>query len=133
MAKSIRVSDGIYELAASAGDAVNRSLADQVEYWARLGAALDAAGVTMEQAMRILGGDASLKEQLLSHIASSQAPTHRRRSYSGAASIAARNAQLESDVRLGVRTAESLFALSRDQVRSATFTERSPAAPGDGW
>lgn len=31
MAKPIRVSDGIYDLAASAGEAVNRSLADQLE------------------------------------------------------------------------------------------------------
>ena len=51
MTKSIRVSDGIYELAASAGEAVNRSLADQIEYWARLGASLDAAGITVNKNM----------------------------------------------------------------------------------
>ena len=58
MAKSIRVSDDIYEIAASAGKAANRSLAEQIEYWARLGASLDAAVITMAQALQLLGGDA---------------------------------------------------------------------------
>jgi len=132
MAKSIRVSDGIYELAASAGEAVNRSLADQVEYWARLGAALDTAGITMAQALQLLGGDAALKERVIAHVGQSHA-ARQRRSYKGAASIAARHAQLEDEVTAGKRSPESLFLLSRRQLKSATFVERVPDAPGKGW
>ena len=132
MAKSIRVSDGIYELAASAGEAVNRSLADQVEYWARLGASLDAAGITMTQALQLLGGDAALKERVIAHVGQSRA-TRQRRTYKGAASIAARHAQLEAEVTAGLRSAESLFLLSRKQLKSATFVERAPVAEGTGW
>ncbi len=132
MAKSIRVSDGIYELAASAGEAVNRSLADQFEYWARLGAALDAAGITMAQALQLLGGDAALKERVIAHVGKSRS-ARQRRSYTGAASIAARNAQLDNEVATGLRSPESLFLLSRKQLKSATFVERAPVADGTGW
>jgi ParD-like antitoxin of type II bacterial toxin-antitoxin system len=128
MPKSIRVSDGIYELAASAGEAVNRSLAEQIEYWARLGASLDAAGITM----RLLGGDAALKERVIAHVGQSRS-TRRRRSYTGAAEIAARNAQLDGEVAAGLRSPESLFLLSRKQLKSATFVERAPVARGKGW
>jgi ParD-like antitoxin of type II bacterial toxin-antitoxin system len=132
MPKSIRVSDGIYELAASAGEAVNRSLAEQIEYWARLGASLDAAGITMAQALRLLGGDAALKERVIAHVGQSRS-TRRRRSYTGAAEIAARNAQLDGEVAAGLRSPESLFLLSRKQLKSATFVERAPVARGKGW
>jgi hypothetical protein len=133
MAKSIRVSDGIYELAASAGDAVNRSLADQIEYWARLGAALDAAGLTLAQSLQILGGNTLLKEQLLAHLAAPSARTHRRRAHRGDPAIAARKAQIEQQVEAGQRTAESLFILPRARVKAAEFTQRQPTAPGKGW
>ncbi len=132
MAKSIRVSDGIYELAASAGEAVNRSLADQVEYWARLGAALDGAGITMAQALQLLVGDAALKERVIAHVGKSRS-ARQRRTYTGAASIAARNTQLEAEVTARMRSPESLFLLSRKQLKSATFVERAPVADGTGW
>jgi hypothetical protein len=132
MPKSIRVSDGIYELAASAGEAVNRSLAEQIEYWARLGASLDAAGITMAQALQLLGGDATLKERVIAHVAQTR-PTRQRRTYTGAASIAARNAQLEGEISAGLRSPESLFLLSRKQLKSATFVERASVAGGTGW
>ncbi len=133
MPKSIRVSDGIYELAASAGEAVNRSLAEQVEYWARLGAALDAAGITLAQALQLLGGDAALKERVIAHVGQARSTTHRRRAYTGVASITARNAQLESEVVAGLRSPESLFLLSRKQLKSATFVERTTVVAGKGW
>ncbi|MEQ1683361.1 MAG: hypothetical protein ABL916_06905 [Burkholderiaceae bacterium] len=132
MPKSIRVSDGIYALAASAGEAVNRSLAEQIEYWARLGASLDAAGITMAQALQLLGGDAKLKERVIAHVGQSR-PTRQRRTYTGAASIAARNAQLEDEVSGGLRSPESLFLLSRKQLKSARFVERASVADGTGW
>jgi hypothetical protein len=132
MAKSIRVSDGIYELAAVAGEAVHRSLADQVEYWACLGAALDAAGITMAQALQLLGGDAALKERVIAHVGKARS-TRKRRTYTGAASIRARNAQLDAEVAAGQRSSESLFLLSRQQLKSARFVERAGVAEGSGW
>lgn len=41
MAKSIRISDELYELALSEAALASRSLAQQVEHWSRIGAALD--------------------------------------------------------------------------------------------
>jgi ParD-like antitoxin of type II bacterial toxin-antitoxin system len=57
MAKSIRVSDRLYSLAEATSRKVHRSLAQQVEHWAQLGCALEAAGVTTAQVFDILGGD----------------------------------------------------------------------------
>lgn len=44
MAKSIRISDDLYELAAAQARLMNRSLAQQFEHWASLGQALEQAG-----------------------------------------------------------------------------------------
>lgn len=145
MAKSIRVCDGICELAATVGDATIRSLADQIAGGFRLGAALDAAGVTVGPVTESLEADARLMRQIVSQVtdladatdaadtADPTPGTRRGRSYSGAPTIAARNAQLEQEVMTGVRTPESLFMLSREQVKSATFVERMPTPPGQGW
>ena len=133
MAKSIRVSDGIYDLAAAAGEAVSRSLAEQVEYWARLGAALDAAGITMEESLLLLQGDRGVLDRMLTHVTSAPGKTRRRQRYTGAASIAAKNAQLEREVERGERSPESLFLLSQEQLKTAIFTQRAPAKPGKGW
>lgn len=133
MAKSIRVSDGVYELAAAAGDAVHRSLAEQVEYWVRLGAALDAAGITMEETLLLLQGDASVKERILAQVTSVPGKTQRRRAYTGAATIEATKARFEQAVERGERDPESLFLFSRERVRAAKITERKPAKPGKGW
>jgi hypothetical protein len=48
MAKSIRVSDELYYLAAAQARLMHRSLAQQVEYWASLGQALEQRG-SMEE------------------------------------------------------------------------------------
>ena len=133
MAKSIRVSDELYELAAEAGDVLNRSLAEQVEHWIRLGAALDAAGLTMEQTLLLLQGDSFVKEKMLSHLIATSSDSRRRRSYTGAPSIAKRNAELDRQVESGERSPESLFLLSRAQVKKAKFTQSAPAKRGTGW
>lgn len=44
MAKSIRISDGLYEIAASEAILMHRSLAQQIEHWAAIGQALEASG-----------------------------------------------------------------------------------------
>ena len=133
MAKSIRVSDGIYELAASAGAVVNRSLAEQIEYWARLGAALDASGLSMDDALKILRGDLDLKMRVLDHVASAAGRTHQRRSFSGHAGIEERKQRIERQVQSGERSARSLILVDSASAQSATLTPRSRAKAGSGW
>ena len=82
--------------------------------------------------MQLLAGDTTLRERVLAHVRRSQ-PVRQRRTYAGAASIAARNAQLEAEVTTGLRSPESLFLLSRKQLKSAKFVERMPVAAGTGW
>ena len=65
MAKSIRVSDRLYSLAEATSQKVHRSLAQQVEHWAELGRALEAAGITTAQVFEILGGDLRARERLM--------------------------------------------------------------------
>jgi ParD-like antitoxin of type II bacterial toxin-antitoxin system len=65
MAKSIRVSDRLYSLAEATSERVHRSLAQQIEHWAELGRALEAAGVTTAQVLDILGGDLRARERLM--------------------------------------------------------------------
>jgi len=65
MAKSIRVSDQLYELADSSSKAMHRSLAQQVEHWAELGRAVEAAGMTTAQIQQVLAGDLRARERLM--------------------------------------------------------------------
>ena len=65
MAKSIRVSDRLYDLADATSQKMHRSLAQQIEHWAELGRALEAAGVTTVQILEILEGDARARERLM--------------------------------------------------------------------
>jgi hypothetical protein len=65
MAKSVRVSDDLYELANSASASAHRSLAQQIEYWAALGRAIEAAGVTTVQARQVIEGDRRAQERTL--------------------------------------------------------------------
>ena len=65
MAKSIRVSDHLYSLADATSRKVHRSLAQQIEHWAELGRALEAAGVTTAQVLDILGGNLPARERLM--------------------------------------------------------------------
>jgi hypothetical protein len=65
MPKSIRVSDRLYSLADATSQTMHRSLAQQVEHWAELGRALEAAGVTTAQVLDILGGNVRARERLM--------------------------------------------------------------------
>lgn len=53
MSSSLRVSDALFASAATAGKMLSRSTAQQVEHWARLGKALEAAGLSAEAAMQL--------------------------------------------------------------------------------
>jgi hypothetical protein len=65
MAKSVRVSDQLYQSADSACGSAHRSLAQQIEYWAALGRAVEAAGVTTAQISQILQGDLRARERAM--------------------------------------------------------------------
>lgn len=65
MAKSIRVSDDLYALADRARASAHRSLAQQIEYWAAVGRAVEAAGVTTAQVQEIVRGDLRARERAL--------------------------------------------------------------------
>jgi hypothetical protein len=59
------VSDRLHDLADTTSEKLQRSLAQQVEHWAQLGLALEAAGITTSQVLEILGGDARARERLM--------------------------------------------------------------------
>lgn len=65
MAKSIRVSEQLYKVADTVSAGAHRSLAQQIEYWAELGRAIEAAGVTTAQIQRILEGDLRARERAM--------------------------------------------------------------------
>jgi hypothetical protein len=62
--KSVRLADELYDAAQQEAALMSRSIAQQLEHWARLGAALEAAGVTAEQLRAILGGDQRTRERV---------------------------------------------------------------------
>jgi ParD-like antitoxin of type II bacterial toxin-antitoxin system len=65
MAKSIRISNDLYKLADSASASAHRSLAQQIEYWATLGRAIETAGVTTVQVRQVIEGDLRARERAL--------------------------------------------------------------------
>lgn len=50
---SVRISRSLFELAKAEAEAMHRSLAGQIEYWAELGRAIEALGLSVEDAKRI--------------------------------------------------------------------------------
>ena len=54
MAKNIRISDDLYALAQSTAAAQERSIAQQVEYWAKLGLAAQSQSSRFESVMAML-------------------------------------------------------------------------------
>ena len=67
MSNSLRVSSALFEAAASAGAALDRSTAQQVEHWARLGRALEQRGLTVDNAIALLNATAETEESLWAH------------------------------------------------------------------
>ena len=65
MAKSVRVSDDLYAVAEMTGEAMHRSLAQQIEHWAALGRAIEAAGLTTEQIGQVLSGNRRAQEKVM--------------------------------------------------------------------
>ena len=55
MSKSLRISDALFNSAIASGEVFSRSAAQQVEHWARLGKAIEDAGLTVKSATELLG------------------------------------------------------------------------------
>jgi len=54
---SIRVNAKLFEQARAAGEVLSRSAAQQIEHWSKIGAAVEAAGLTVAQATQLLTAD----------------------------------------------------------------------------
>ena len=125
MAQSIRVSDEMYASAQRTAAVLERSLAQQFEYWARLGVAIDAAGITSSQVISLL--EAGKTVETLVAVATGHADN------SGDTRIRQRNEQLEADVSTGKRAASSLLIFAADAVRASTVSNAPyPANVLDG-
>jgi hypothetical protein len=106
MAQSIRVSDELHRLAADVGAVQGRSLAQQVEYWVRLGIALDAAGLTTAQAMTLQCGDANALKQAGALLSTG--------GLGGLPAIEAFHRRVDQEVAQGLRSAESCLAFTAE-------------------
>lgn len=58
---SIRISAELFEQAQRQGEVLSRSAAQQVEHWARLGAAVEQSGVSVAELVDLLRGDSALR------------------------------------------------------------------------
>jgi hypothetical protein len=59
---SIRISADLFERACEQGSVMSRSAAQQVEHWARLGAALEAKGLSVDEMAELLRGSQQATE-----------------------------------------------------------------------
>lgn len=130
MAQSIRISDDLYALAQKASQALSRPLAQQMEYWARLGAALDAAGISAATAMNLLGNGASADAFVAAALGRGAEPEQ------GLQFLQDRQRKDAEDVSAGRRTARSLWAIQKGDLAGYTFTPSSTSEfdqAGKGW
>lgn len=130
MAQSIRVSDDLYALAQKASQALSRPLAQQMEYWARLGAALDAAGISAAVAMDLLGNGASADAFVAAALGRGAEPEQ------GLPLLKERQRKDAEDVMAGRRTARSLWAIQKGDLAGYTFTPSGTSEfdqAGKGW
>lgn len=130
MAQSVRISDDLYALAQKASQALSRPLAQQMEYWARLGAALDAAGISAATAMNLLGNGASADAFVAAALGLGAEPAQ------GLQFLQERQRKDDEDVAAGRRTARSLWAIQRGDMEGYTFTPSSTSEfdqAGKGW
>lgn len=130
MAQSVRVSDDLYALAQAASQALNRPLAQQMEYWARLGAALDAAGISSAAAMQLLGNGASADRFVAGALGQALEPSE------GLELLQEQRRRDAADVAAGRRSARSLWAFQPGDLQGYTLTPSHTSEfdqAGSGW
>ena len=131
MARSIRISDDLYSMAQNVSLALDRPLAEQVEYWARLGAALDAAGISTELAMELLSKGVKADEFVA--VALGQVATE---ADGGLTMLKERQRKDAEEVAAGLRSARSLWVVGKGDLKGARFTlnpESEFAVNGVTW
>jgi hypothetical protein len=116
MAQSIRISDDLYLTAQIASQALGRPLAQQMEYWARLGAALDASGISAAVAMDLLGNGVKADEFVTAALG--RGVLHD----GGLPMLTERKREDAADVAAGRRKARSLLAVGKGDLTGARFT-----------
>jgi len=130
MAQSIRVSDDLYSMAQGASQALGRSLAQQMEYWAKLGAAIEAAGISSTAVMALLGTEAATQAFL-------QAALNLESNESSGLQLLKQKRQREAEeVETGQRSARSLWAFPEGALQSFVFRPSDKSEfdkPGSGW
>ena len=130
MAQSIRISDDLYAMAQNASQALARPLAQQMEYWARLGAALDAAGISTGMAMELLGNGVAADDFVAVALGQVAAMN------GGLSLLKERQHKDAEEVAAGLRSARSLLMFQKDDLKGYRFTP-NPASEfargGDGW
>ena len=130
MAQSVRISDDLYLITQIASQAFGRPLAKQMEYGARLWAALDATGIPASMAMDLLGNGGKADEFVAAALGrgvleDGGLPMLKERKHKDAADVAA-----------GRRKARSLLAVGKSDLTGARFTPNPKsefARVGNGW
>jgi hypothetical protein len=59
---SVRVSSDLFEQAHRQGEVLSRSAAQQLEHWARLGAAVEQSGLSVGELVELLRGDVASRK-----------------------------------------------------------------------
>jgi hypothetical protein len=130
MAQSIRISDDLYSMAQNASQALARPLAQQMEYWARLGAALDAAGLSTSMAMDLLGNGVEADKFVAAALGRGVTQV------GGLPMLKERQRKDAEDVAAGRRTARSLLVVGEGDLKGAIVTPNPAskyARKGTGW
>ncbi len=131
MTQSVRISDDLYSMAQNVSLALDCSIAQQVEYWARLGSVLDAAGISPEMAMDLLGNGAKAGEFVA--VALGQVATEKD---GGLTMLKERQRKDAEEVAAGQRDPRSLMVVGKGDLKGVRFTQ-NPASKfsvkGEGW
>lgn len=117
-------------MAQHASQGLHRPLAQQMEYWARLGAALDAAGISAGVAMQLLGNGAKADEFVSAALGKEVAlsvdlPILKRRQRKDATEVAA-----------GARSPSSLLVMGKGDLQGAQLSPNKSSEferVADGW
>ena len=125
MAQSIRVSDELCSLAQATGKALQRPIAQQMEHWARLGAALEAAGISSTAAMRLLRAQSTADELVSVALGRSKV--------SGLEQLRKLQANDADQVARGKRSAKSLYIVGEKALQGFTFKRQDRSESADGW
>lgn len=133
--KAVKVSDALYELAQREAGAMTRSIAQQIEHWARLGVALSAGHVTLERAVALASMGESNAARLTEELRSFAGPRGSGSTLTiTSEDIARAHARLEEQVVAGTRDPRSFAVIPASLIEGARFSTNHEAFGGpSGW